>query len=309
MPNHRGPSVSEAMKSDFVDCPICGIDDQSPYATCDGYQIVRCDNCSLLFVNPRRRPEAVADYFREEYIADEEYAEVQMISYREDSLKREAARIRRHLPQGGRLLDLGAASGAFMREFTGHANWQVEGVEPSKFAVEYARNRLGLTIHQGYLGEQKFPGESFDVVTSLDAFMLHPQPREDMAELGRIVKLGGLLAIEIPGLTFRLIKNSGPLCRVMYGVPVKLNPGDHLYFYSRKTLGMLAAQFGFELVAAYPEQAPVYGSRAGRLAKWAYYQATAGLYHATLGLAHFAPKEFIVFRKTQRAAATLKEAA
>ncbi|MEO6324586.1 MAG: class I SAM-dependent methyltransferase, partial [Thermoanaerobaculia bacterium] len=268
-----------------------------PFALSDGLKIVRCHGCGLLFVNPRPNAASVAEHFEKEYVRDEGRATRELMSFREESLQREALFLRRMLPEGGRLLDVGAASGAFLRLFLDDPAWKAEGVEPSVFAARYAREKLGLTVSTGFLRDQRFSSGSFDVITSLDAFMLHAEPNEDLAEMARILRPGGLLAIEIPGLWFRLHKNKGLLCRLLYGVPVRLNPREHLYYYSRETLARLCEKHGLDLVASHPERSPAHGSAVFRGFASAYYAASAALYRLSHAALHLAPKELLVFRK------------
>jgi 2-polyprenyl-3-methyl-5-hydroxy-6-metoxy-1,4-benzoquinol methylase len=129
--------------------------------------MVTCRACGLLFVDVRRRGAQVAEYYREEYIPDDGFTQMQMVAYRQQSLAREAARLRQLRPRGGRLLDVGTASGTFLHEFAGHAHWEVEGVEPARVAANFARKRYQLKVHHGFLAEQQFTDETFDVITSL----------------------------------------------------------------------------------------------------------------------------------------------
>jgi SAM-dependent methyltransferase len=289
--------VRTARKRVPVDCPVCGPKSSQLFGVSNELQIVRCDGCSMLRVSERPSVEDVSDFYRDEYISHTERAEAEMISYREGSLRREANRLRRFVPEGGRLLDIGAATGSFLSQFSGHTDWTVEGVEPSAFAVEYARKRFGLKIHHGFLGDQSFDDESFDVVTSLDTLMLHPYPSDDVGEMARILKPGGLLAVEIPGLTFRLLKQTGPVSKLIYGDGCRLNAGVHLYFFNRRTLTQMVAQHGFEPVQSWPESAPVYGHWISKAGKWMFYQATRAGYSITGSRFQLAPKEFIIFRK------------
>ena len=297
VPNPQAPI--RARRPEPVHCAICGPARYEPFGVSNGIRIVQCKGCGLYHVEERASESAVADFYRDDYISDQHRAEVQMISHRKSSLRRESRRLRNMFPDGAQLLDIGAASGTFLRQFEGVPNWQVEGVEPSDYAVRFARDRFGLTIHHGFLHEQRFNDASFDVVTSLDTFMLHPNPNEDLDEIHRILRPGGLFAAEIPGLTFRMLKNSGVVCRVLYGVPVSLNAGVHLYYYSRETLSRLAGMHGFELVASWAEQMPESGNTVSRFSKWSYYAATNAAYRLTGGRFHLAPKEFLIFRRVE----------
>lgn len=278
-------------------CPVCGATELAPYIQSNQHQIVKCDGCDLLFVSPRLTEEAIKKMFVEDYIGTDKRVEEDFTSWRQASLKREAERVKKLRHSGGKLLDLGTASGAFLGEFVNSKNWHVEGVEPSRFAAKSAAERYKVPVYPGFLRDLNLSAASFDVVVSLDAFMFHPDPQSDLVEIARILKTGGLLAIEIPGLKFRLFKNSGALCRLIYGVPARLNAGVHLFYYSRKTLGQMVRQFGFEEIAAYPEQSPVYGPWYARAANWLYYLMTSGVYKLTGGRLGLVPKEFIVYRK------------
>ena len=282
-----------------VHCAICGPGHARPWGRSNGTLIMQCANCGLYHVEQRARTADVSEFYRADYIADTNRAETEMIGFRAASLRREAARINRLQPDGGRLLDVGASSGTFLHQFSELNHWHVEGVEPSAFAVKYARERFGLTIHQGFLHDQHFDSNSFDCVTSLDTFMLHPEPAADLQEMARILKPGGMLAMEIPGLRFRMLKNSGPVCRVLYGVPISLNAGVHLYYYTRRTLTRLMEQHGFEFARSWAEQMPESGNAVSQFGKWAYFRATDLAYRLTSGWCHVAPKEFIVFKKAR----------
>lgn len=278
-------------------CPSCGADKPTFYIESNQHQIMKCDTCELLFVSPRPSEDAIKKMFVEEYIGTDKRMEEDFTTWRQASLSREAGRLKRLLPNGGELLDLGTASGAFLGEFSSEAKWQVEGVEPSRYAAKAASERYKVPVHAGFLRDLNLKTAFFDVIVSLDALCFHPDPRADLQEVVRILKHGGVLAIEIPGLRFRLLKNSGLLCRLIYGVPARLNAGVHLFYYSRKTLGKLVSQFGFEEIAAYPEQSPVYGVWYARMGNWLYYWVTAAMYKLTGGRLSIVPKEFLVYRK------------
>lgn len=257
--------------------------------------IVRCPGCGFMWTVPEHSRDEQAGFFAADYIADEERAEHDFGSMRRATLAREAAALRGLRPAGGRLLDVGCASGEFLLHMRGHAGWQVQGIDPSSFAVRHARERHGLDVREGTLESVRFPAGSFDVVSVLDVIGFWRDPDADFAAIAGMLAPGGLLAIEIPCLRFRLLKNSGPVCRLVYGKRTQLNQRLHLHFWSRRTLGMQLARHGFREVGAFAEQSPLYGALPFRAMNHAYFAATRALYAATGGRVPLVPKEFLVY--------------
>lgn len=279
------------------ECPICGPKGAAGFGVSNGLNIVRCQGCSLLYVAEHEAEEDTRDFFRLEHISRTEETQQHYVDWRKNSLEREAALIRSLCPDGGRLCDVGTASGFFLHQFAEDAQWQVEGVEPSRVSARYAREHFGLKVHEGFLEEAGYDDGTFDVVTSLDSFGCHRRPREDMAEFLRILKPGGVLAVEIGGLNFRLMKGSGPAALLFYGGGLHLNAGVNSFFYDRRTLTLLAESVGFEAESCHPESMPQTGGRMTRALKSAYDSCSGALYRLTNGRINVAPKEFLVFRK------------
>ncbi len=282
-----------------VTCPICGPQPTVFIGTSNNLPIVRCCGCDLVFVAEYVPMDSTLDFFRDKHMKDSDATRINYVNYRQKSLTREAARIRSLVPQGGRLLDVGTASGFFLQQFQGQTDWRVEGVEPSRVSAEFARREFGLKIHDGFLSDHRFPEASFDVVCSLDAFGCHRQPREDMQEFYRIVAPGGLLAIEIPGHRFRVMLGSGFFHRKSKENSLRLHAGVNFFYYTRATLTRLAALAGFEFVESHPEAMPSTGSRVNQLARNVYDIAASSLYRVTNGHWNLSAKELMIFRKPQ----------
>jgi len=280
----------------FEFCPLCcGVDFELYHE--DRYPIVKCHQCDLIFVNPRPSFASIRKMFANEYIDTEARVEEHFVSFRKKSLAREAAILKGLLPGGGSLLDIGTASGEFLENFKQDQHWKITGVEPSKFAAEAARQRTGADIKTGFLDEQDLPDHSFDAITSLDTFCLHSFPDNDLQEMNRLLKPGGLLMIEIPGLNFRLLKNKGLLARLIYGDSKRLNAGVHLFYFNRKTLSAMVVKNGFKPLGAYPEQSPLYGNKLIRLLNDTYFNVSKTLYNASNGVFNIVPKELLIYQK------------
>ncbi|APZ94662.1 class I SAM-dependent methyltransferase [Fuerstiella marisgermanici] len=284
-----------------TECPVCGPADRTLVGECHDLPVVRCVQCSLMFVGECDSVEDTEEFFRSEHVDAEETTELHYVNFRKESLKREAAIVRRLVPDGGRLLDVGTASGYFLKEFDDAENWRVEGVEPSAVSTQFAQQRFGLNVRQGYLAEQNYAAESFDVVSSLDAFNCHRTPNEDLAEMYRILKPGGFFVVEFPGQNYRMLTGSGPLCRLFFGCSLRLNAGVNFFFYTTEALVRMASRVGFEVRESHPEAMPSHGRLPARMAKFAYFRGTSAAYRLTGGRLHLAPKELIVFQKNSSA--------
>lgn len=279
------------------ECPVCGGKSFRHFATSDALTIQRCDECSLIFSNPRIPESRTREFFEREYLDVGDRIEVDMTDYRDKPLRRLAELIKKHRATGGRLLDVGTASGHFLSHFTFDPLWSVEAIEPSQTAAAHAASRYGVPVHCGFLDTVLLADSAFDVVTFLDGFFLDPHPNRSLEKMSRALKPDGTIWFEIPGLNFRLLKNTGLVARLLYGVPAQLNPAMQMFYFEEKTLSRLLEKHGFSLIQRHPEQSPIYGNAAKKLLNHAYYAVTAFFYRMTGGRFHLCAKEVLVYAR------------
>lgn len=101
-----------------------------------------------------------------------------------------------HIVPGGRILDVGCGSGAFLYKMQS-AGMDAFGVELSPDGAREAQ-RLGLKVKCGTLERQKYPSNYFDVITLNHVFEHVPNPMRTLRELKRIVKPDGRIIIAVP---------------------------------------------------------------------------------------------------------------
>lgn len=276
-------------------CPICDSTHSHLFHQCDGLNIVRCSGCNLLYVNPRLSDEARRQHYAEEYMPTTDVVQTDFGSRREKALAFDAVQIQRH-KERGKILDVGCAGGAFLKYFP-ESHWERYGVEPSHTAAQYARQTYGIQVCEGELKDAHYQDQSFDIVTMLDALMLVPDPLADLQEMQRILQPDGKLGIEIPGLPFRLLKNTGIVAKILYGQWIALNPKEHLYFFSDATLRRLLQKAGFEVEQVYLSFPSLYGNSIRRLAYLAYFGGIKALYTLSRGKINLATKVLYIARK------------
>ena len=225
----------------YVTCRLCGNDQLSLYLTVPMNNkfayIVRCVHCGLIFQNPmlsdKERLEFYAhDYFEHGYLDKEN----QIGLYNKATLFLD--RLLRYCNKG-RLLDIGAASGAYVRCAI-DKGLEAYGVELSPSAVKFAKDYWKVNLSQGTLEEARFHANFFDVVILVHSLEHLPHPLETLVEIKRIMKKTGILYISLPNIASYRAKRLGE----KWGA---LKPAEHLFFFSPKTLRVLLERAGFDI--------------------------------------------------------------
>ena len=227
-----------------VSCNLCGADDYTvvfPRGKAQLHQIVRCNQCSLMYANPQESvdcetvflPDAPQVYRPEEHW---EYFQKQHVQI-PDNL-RALAVLNELLPQRGKLLEVGSYLGIFLDRMRADG-WDVVGLEPFRAAADYARAQYHVPIIDGTLPQPHLPAASFDAVVMLHVIEHMPDPADNLRELRRLLRKDGVLVIETPrydSLTFKLLRHRERSVSACDG---------HIYFFTVPTLRQLVERAGF----------------------------------------------------------------
>lgn len=209
--------------------------------TAGEFQLVRCNRCGLLYLNPRPTREELQRHYPDNYHPFDHAVGSNPSLFvrwarRYGILRRCRAVIRKR--HEGRLLDVGCATGVFLDEMRRQGNWEVYGVEPAALAASYAREHFGLQVFQGTLLDAGYPDDFFDVVTMWDVLEHVPNPRGYLDEIRRILKPGGWLIIKVPDPCSWEARLFGPYW-IGYDAP------RHLFGFPRHVLSRELASLGF----------------------------------------------------------------
>jgi SAM-dependent methyltransferase len=208
--------------------------------------LVKCDRCGLVYQNPRPTFAEMGEHYPPEYEPYEASP-----GERGSWLMRRAVQYgieKRCRPiitrkKGGRLLDVGCASGTFLRGMQKYPGWELGGVEVNAQVAQLASQRYGLNVFAGTLEQAAFPDNYFDVVTLWDVVEHLHNPAASLREIWRILKPDGLLLFRVPNGDSWDAKAFGA-CWAGLDVP------RHLYVFSRGTLSALLEANGFHIVEA-----------------------------------------------------------
>lgn len=210
------------------------------------FRLVKCRRCGLIRQNPRLAWESLKNYYSGDYLSyapliKDEASRWRRLDRRYGMWKQRRVVERFH--RGGRLLDVGCGTGIFLEEALRSGRWQVTGIEPTAQAAAYARQALGVEVHQGRFSEAALPEDSFDVITMWNVLEHLPAPVADLRHARRLLRQNGCLVFTIPNVESLEASLFGSYW-VGWDLP------RHLYLFPRHTLGRLLAALGFQVVFA-----------------------------------------------------------
>jgi SAM-dependent methyltransferase len=206
---------------------------------------VKCASCGLIYQNPRPTFVEMAAHYPPDY---ESYAPEpapgksswllrQAIRYGVAKRCRYVTRFK----HAGRLLDVGCATGIFLKGIRNCGNWEAYGVEINAQAAHIAQEH-GLDVRVGTLEQAGFTDGFFDVVTLWDVLEHLHDPGGSLREIYRILKPDGLLVIRVPNA-------SSTDARLFGRYWAGLDAPRHLYVFTPVTLDALLVANNFQRIA------------------------------------------------------------
>jgi 2-polyprenyl-3-methyl-5-hydroxy-6-metoxy-1,4-benzoquinol methylase len=153
----------------------------------------------------------------------------------------------------GKLLDVGCGPGYFLSEAR-HFGWDPVGLDISKGAVDLARKRgenaFDCTIEEM---AKKYRGKAFDCITLFNIIEHLTYPARALSAVKKLLAEGGIVVIETPTEDSLIRRTSHKIYQLSKGKVDHLtrqlyHSGGHHFGFSRKTISMLLASQGFQVV-------------------------------------------------------------
>ncbi|MBP7506963.1 MAG: class I SAM-dependent methyltransferase [Prolixibacteraceae bacterium] len=221
-----------------VCCNLCGLDDTVLWGNKAGIDIVKCRNCGLIYCNPRPDNSELQKFYSEEYFIEGHYEEDFL---RQRMYEIEIDEIVKRIGRQGRFLDVGCAVGKFLQTLPD--TFEKWGTEFSEDAARMGRDKFNLNIISGQVRDAPLPLNYFDVVQMRGVLEHSQNPYEDLTKIRMVLKDSGLLRISqlpnIGGISARLFKTRFN----------QVKPGEHLYYFTPKTLKLMLDKTGFRIVS------------------------------------------------------------
>jgi SAM-dependent methyltransferase len=196
--------------------------------------IVRCTSCGHMQLERLPRDAGLAEAYGE--AASEDYLEEE--AGQRETARRVLVQIERHTRRGS-LLDLGCWVGFLLAEARGRG-WKTLGVEPSRWASGYARQRLGLDVRTADLFEADLPEGEWDAVWLGDVIEHLPHPADALGRIEGLLAPGGVLAMALPDAGSRVARVMGP--RWWSVIPT------HVHYFTRRSMRTLLEREGWSVL-------------------------------------------------------------
>lgn len=236
------------VRSDLVEqvpCPVCEAVEYEPLFTKQGFDFVRCKNCTLVYVNPRLLESAILAYYGD---TSDQQSMVDWLNVLANPANQawqipyfqEAVDIlEKFIPAGGKILDIGCSIGLFM-EVAQKSGYECVGLEPEPNSREYAL-ACGLDVRPNLFNDAGFAPGSFNAITMFGVLEHLSKPKEMLADIWDALNPGGVVMAIVPNVYSFANGTLHSLARTFTG-------RNHLSYFSWNTLSSLFTKSGYEIV-------------------------------------------------------------
>jgi SAM-dependent methyltransferase len=233
-------------------CPLCGstrrrevypstippdrlytLDEYSYDVLPDGHHaIVRCTDCGLHYACPRDSTDVLAQI----------YAGGRVASYLREtkgklaSFRREARFLSQLCGAGGELLEIGCATGLFLRA-AAEVGFSVQGCDPWREAAAIAQEEFNERVAGNTFNAANYESRHFSVIVLWDSVEHIEDPVRLIRDIHGLLIPGGWLALSTP--------NFDSLSRLILKSRWQFFERPHLTFFSPSTIARLLRGAGF----------------------------------------------------------------
>ncbi len=201
------------------------------------YQMLECQKCSSVFSSPILPQEQIAVLYKE---SKQNYDnELTCIAESYIQYVYQNATLFR---QKDRALEIGCASGFFLRELQKAGFKEVFGVEPSEDAVAKSGD-LKDYIFTGFFENAGYARDSFDMISCFQTLDHLINPLEVLKKIFELLKPGGI--------AYFIVHNEKGLQAKIFGEKSPIYDVEHIYLFNKSTLSRISQKAGFEVVKVF----------------------------------------------------------
>lgn len=203
------------------------------------FDLVKCSNCGLVYINPRPEEKNIFKYYNFDYYGTSSFLS-DLFSKLSNLYK--IRKIKKYKNKG-KILDVGCGNGAFLFHITG-SKWECYGVEkhPEGFKAVSSSNKINL--YNCDFADCELENNNFDVVTMWHSFEHFYNLHSILKKCHRILNEKGILVMDVPNIDSIGFKLAGSNW-------FHLDAPRHLNHFNIKTMELLLKNNNFEIIKTY----------------------------------------------------------
>ena len=205
----------------------------------DDVLIFKCLDCGVVFLGNQLDEESVKDLYK--YYSSTGFSNYlsPVTKLRYEKLLDGFEKYRKN----NALMDVGCGAGYFMLSAS-KKGWRVEGTEISDEAIKLAEEK-GQRVYKGDISSLNLREKSYDIAVLMQLLEHASDPEGIIKKLSIVLRPGGMIYITTPNYN----SLSRGVLRERWGMFSK----EHMFYFTRKTLGKLLKKCGFRIKRARAE--------------------------------------------------------
>lgn len=228
------------LRREAYHCALCGQNNLKGLYTIKGFDLVQCNSCDFVFVNPRICNEDLPKIYKSNYFDNNEFGYTgykDNEQLRKRNFRRWLNDIQPYIKAKGNALDIGCASGDFL-EILREQGWNIEGIELDPAMFDELRNRNIPFFPEVF---EKFETtKKYQLITLFDVMEHLPDIHGSLERLKSILADDGIIALLTP--------DYGSSQRKLFGKKwFQFKPVEHIHYFSEKTLSLALSKHGLSI--------------------------------------------------------------
>jgi 2-polyprenyl-3-methyl-5-hydroxy-6-metoxy-1,4-benzoquinol methylase len=235
--------IMDLTQTENINCPLCESNDYKKKYTVNNWAIVKCDNCSFVYVNPRLNKKELFNIYNSSYFDNTVFG----YSHYDESKDLRKKNFRKWIDDATgffnknehtEALDIGCATGYCLEIFKEHG-WKANGIELDK-SIANKLNKKGYSVYNTSLLDTTF-NTKFSIITLFDVVEHLTEIKENFLKLHNILTDDGIIIMITPDYQ--------SLQRKVLGEKwFQFKPIEHINYFDLKSLQKVAAETGFEII-------------------------------------------------------------
>lgn len=219
-------------------CPVCNSSNELEIFTKEGGRYVKCQDCSMVYLNPVFTDEAIKDYYETNHTEQSEVVESDTDSFYVNIYSNGLDDMKVLSSNASNILDIGCSSGVFL-DLARKKNLTTFGVELNKSEYKLSKAK-GHEVYNDLL-ENISLSEKIDIVSLWDVFEHLIDGEFYLNEIKKVLSADGVIFLQIPSSDSLAAKILREDCNMYDGL-------EHVNLYGVETIKKLAKRCGLKVL-------------------------------------------------------------